>query len=112
MREESEEKRQTLAAQPTNFHFAKNFTARPSPRAFEASSDAEERGGAVVGAAAFDNEVFGSATPAREGFSAERRVLLTRADRDHLGVHRHESPALALRKKRLGPSTAHDPILA
>jgi hypothetical protein len=53
MREESEEKRQTLAAQPTNFQFAMNFTARPSPRAFEASSDAEKRGAAVVGAAAF-----------------------------------------------------------
>lgn len=112
MREESEEKRQTLAAQPTNFQFAMNFTARPSPRAFEASSDAEKRGAAVVGAAAFDNAVFGLATPAREGFGAERGVLLTRADRDHLGVHRYESPALALRKKRLGPGTAHDPILA
>jgi hypothetical protein len=28
MREESEEKRQTLAAQPTNFQFAMNFSGR------------------------------------------------------------------------------------
>ena len=69
-------------------------------------------GAAAVEAAAVDKADFGSAPPAREGLGAKRGVLLTRADRDHLGVHGYESPALALRKKRLGPGTTNNSIFA